>query len=99
MMYVHGVGAQELSAWSVGLALDRLVAVPVDVGTFSAMAMVVDFSGRQLAARSSSLSIGQGWRGSSLGSSRRCRPRRRWCAWGWRRAGDQDRPDRPGRDR
>lgn len=50
MMHMHGVRALELSARSVGVALDRLVAVPVDVGKSSAMAMVVDFSGRRLAA-------------------------------------------------
>ncbi|QBI21834.1 IS110 family transposase [Egibacter rhizosphaerae] len=32
------------------MGLDRLVAVPVDVGKSAAMAMVVDFSGRRLAA-------------------------------------------------
>ena len=50
MMHMHGVRAQELSARTVGVALDRLVAVPVDVGKSTAMAMVVDFSGRRLAA-------------------------------------------------
>jgi transposase len=50
MMHMHGVRAQELSARTVGVALDRLVAVPVDVGKSSAMAMVVDFTGRKLAA-------------------------------------------------
>ena len=50
MMHMHGVRAQELSARTVGVGLERLVAVPVDVGKSSAMAMVVDFSGRRLAA-------------------------------------------------
>jgi len=49
-MHMHGVRAQELTSRSVGVALDRLVAVPVDVGKSTAMAMVVDFSGRRLAA-------------------------------------------------
>jgi hypothetical protein len=50
MMHMHGARALELTSRSVGVALDRLVAVPVDVGRSSAMAMVVDFSGRRLAA-------------------------------------------------
>lgn len=50
MMHMHGVRAQELSSRSVGLTLDRLVAVPVDVGKSTAVAMVVDFSCRRLAA-------------------------------------------------
>jgi transposase len=50
MMHMHGARAQELTSRSVGVALDRLVAVAVDVGKSSAMAMVVDFSGRRLAA-------------------------------------------------
>jgi len=50
MVHVHGVRAQELSSRSVGIALDRLVAVPVDVGKPKAMAMVCDFTGRRLAA-------------------------------------------------
>ena len=50
MVHVHGVRAQELSARSVGIALDRLVAVPVDVGKPTAVAMVCDFTGRRLAA-------------------------------------------------
>lgn len=50
MMHMHGVRAQELTSRSVGVALDRLVAVAVDVGKSTAMAMVVDFSGRRLAA-------------------------------------------------
>ena len=50
MMHVHGVRAQELSARSVGVALERLVAVPVDVDKHTAMAMVCDFAGRRLAA-------------------------------------------------
>ncbi|MQB01816.1 MAG: IS110 family transposase [Actinobacteria bacterium] len=49
-MHMHGVRAQELTSRSVGVALDRLVAVPVDVGKSAAMAMVVDFTGRRLAA-------------------------------------------------
>lgn len=48
MVHVHGVRAQELSARTVGVALDRLVAVPVDVGKPAAMAMVCDFTGRRL---------------------------------------------------
>ena len=50
MMHVHGVRAQELSSRTVGVGLDRLVAVPVDVGKPTAMAMVCDFTGRRLAA-------------------------------------------------
>lgn len=50
MMHLHGVRARELTARTVGVALDRLVAVSVDVGKSSAMAMVVDFSGRRLSA-------------------------------------------------
>lgn len=50
MMHMHGVRAQQLTSRSVGVALDRLVAVPVDVGKSTAMAMVVDFAGRRLAA-------------------------------------------------
>jgi transposase len=50
MMHMHGLRARELTSRSVGVALDRLVAVPVDVGKSTAMAMVVDFSGRRLAA-------------------------------------------------
>ncbi|CAN5855244.1 hypothetical protein BH23ACT10_BH23ACT10_26240 [soil metagenome] len=50
MMHMHGVRARELSTRTVGIALDRLVAVPIDVGKSAAMAMVVDFTGRRLAA-------------------------------------------------
>jgi transposase len=50
MMHMHGAAAQELTSRSVGVALDRLVAVPVDVGKSTAMGMGVDFSGRRLAA-------------------------------------------------
>ena len=50
MMHMHGARAQELTSRSVGVALDRLVAVPVDVGKSSATATVVDFAGRRLAA-------------------------------------------------
>ena len=50
MMHMQGVRAQELTSRSLGVALDRLVAVPVDVGKSTAVAMVVDFSGRRLAA-------------------------------------------------
>lgn len=50
MVHVHGAQAQQLSARSAGVALDRLVAVPVDVGKPSAMAMVCDFTGRRLVA-------------------------------------------------
>ncbi|MDQ3707840.1 MAG: IS110 family transposase [Actinomycetota bacterium] len=47
---MHGARARELTSRSAGVALDRLVAVPVDVGKSSAMAMVGDFAGRRLAA-------------------------------------------------
>jgi hypothetical protein len=50
MMHMHGARASELTARSVGVALDRLVGVPVDVGKSSAMAMVVNFAGQRLAA-------------------------------------------------
>ena len=50
MVHVHGARAQQLSARTAGVALERLVAVPVDVGKSSAMAMVCDFTGRRLAA-------------------------------------------------
>lgn len=50
MMHMHGVRARQLSTRTVGIAQDRLVAVPIDVGKSSAMAMVVDFTGRRLAA-------------------------------------------------
>ena len=50
MMHMHGVRARELSTRTVGIALDRLVAVPIDVGKSTAAAMVVDFTGRRLAA-------------------------------------------------
>jgi transposase len=50
MVHVHGVRAQELSVRSVGVALDRLVAVPIDVGKGSALAMVCDFAGQRLCA-------------------------------------------------
>ena len=50
MVHMHGAQAQELTSRSVGVALDRLVAVPVDVGKSTGMAMVVDFCGRRLAA-------------------------------------------------
>lgn len=48
MVHVHGVRAQELSSRTVGIGLDRLVAVPVDVGKPTATAMVCDFTGRRL---------------------------------------------------
>jgi transposase len=51
MVHVHGVRAQELSSRTAGVALERLVAVPVDVGKSSAMAMACDFTGRRLVAR------------------------------------------------
>lgn len=50
MVHVHGVRAQDLSSRTAGVGLDRLVAVPVDVGKSAAMAMVCDFTGRRLAA-------------------------------------------------
>jgi transposase len=50
MVHVHGVRAQDLSSRTVGVGLGRLVAVPVDVGKPTAMAMVCDFTGRRLAA-------------------------------------------------
>jgi transposase len=50
MVHVHGVQAQRLSARTVGVALDELVAVPVDVGKSTAAAMACDFAGRVLVA-------------------------------------------------
>lgn len=50
MVHVHGVRAQELSSRTAGVALDRLVAVPIDVGKASAKAMACDFTGRRLVA-------------------------------------------------
>lgn len=50
MVHVHGVRAQELSSRTVGIELDRLVAVPVDVGKPTAKGMVCDFTGRRLCA-------------------------------------------------
>ncbi len=50
MVHVHGVRAQELSSRTVGVELDRLVAVAVDVGKPTAKAMVCDFTGRRLCA-------------------------------------------------
>lgn len=50
MVHVHGVFAQELSSRTAGVGLERLVAVPVDVGKRAAVAMVCDFTGRRLVA-------------------------------------------------
>ena len=46
MVHVHGARVQQLSARTVGLALDELVAVPVDVGKSTATAMACDFAGQ-----------------------------------------------------
>jgi transposase len=50
MVHVHGARAQQLSARSVGVPLDELVAVSVDVGKSTAMAMACDFAGQMLVA-------------------------------------------------
>ncbi len=50
MVHVHGVRAQELSSRTAGVPLERLVAVPVDVGKSTAMALACDFTGRRLVA-------------------------------------------------
>lgn len=46
MVHVHGVRVQQLSARSASVALESLVAVPVDVGKASGSAMVCDFTGQ-----------------------------------------------------
>jgi transposase len=48
MVHVHGARAQQLSARTRGVALDKLVAVPVDVGKSTAAAMACDFTGQVL---------------------------------------------------
>lgn len=50
MMHVRGLQAEQLTARSTGVALERLVAVPVDVGKSAATAMVCDFAARRLVA-------------------------------------------------
>jgi transposase len=50
MVHVHGASAQELSVRTRGVALEELVAVPVDVGRSTAAAMACDFSGQVLVA-------------------------------------------------
>ena len=46
MVHVHGAQAQQLSARTVGVPLDELIAVPVDVGKSTAVAMACDFAGQ-----------------------------------------------------
>jgi transposase len=48
MVHVHGARAQRLSARTRGVALDELVAVPIDVGKSTAAAMACDFTGQVL---------------------------------------------------
>ena len=48
MVHVHGARAQQLSARTGGVPLDKLVAVPVDVGKSTAVAMACDFTGQLL---------------------------------------------------
>lgn len=50
MMHIHGARAQVLSARTGGVPLEQLVAVPVDVGKSTAMAMACDFTGQMLVA-------------------------------------------------
>jgi transposase len=51
MVHVHGAQVQQLVAQTRGVPPERLVAVPVDVGKRSAMALVCDFTGEVLARR------------------------------------------------
>jgi transposase len=51
MVHVHGAQVQQLVAQTRGLAPERLVAVPIDVGKGSAAALVCDFTGELLAGR------------------------------------------------
>jgi len=46
MVHVHGARVQRLSARTRGVPLERLVAVPVDVGKSTATAMACDFAGQ-----------------------------------------------------
>lgn len=48
MVHVHGARAQQLSARTAGMALGSLVAVAVDVGKASSVAMACDFTGQVL---------------------------------------------------
>jgi hypothetical protein len=50
MVHVHGGRVQQLSARTAGASLQALVAVPVDVGKASSVAMVCDFTGQVLVA-------------------------------------------------
>jgi transposase len=50
MVHVHGARAQQLSARTRGVPLDKLVAVPIDVGKSTAVAMACDFTGQVLVA-------------------------------------------------
>lgn len=50
MVQVHGAPAQRLTARTGGVALEQLVAVPVDVGKSVACAMACDFTGQVLLA-------------------------------------------------
>jgi len=50
MVRVHGAGAQQLSARTRGVPLEKLVAVAVDVGGSTAAAMVCDVTGQVLVA-------------------------------------------------
>lgn len=51
MVHVHGAQVQQLVAQTRGLAPERLVAVPIDVGKGSAAALVCDFTGELLVGR------------------------------------------------
>jgi transposase len=46
MVHVHGARVQQMSARTRGVALDELVAVPIDVGKSTAAAMACDFTGQ-----------------------------------------------------
>ena len=51
MVHVHGAQAQRLVAQTRGILPDQLVAVPIDVGKHTAMALICDFTGELQNAR------------------------------------------------
>lgn len=50
MVHVRGLEAEQVTARTADVPLSRLVAVPVDVGKHTALAMACDFTGRRLVA-------------------------------------------------